>query len=74
MIFDPSNMEQRRVLAEQLLRDLVYGLEQLAREQGYLQHCINLKFSVAASHIRTLEVHDSPQAASRGAKREEESA
>jgi hypothetical protein len=62
MQFDPANMEQRRQLAEQLLSSLVYALEGLARDQGYLQHRINLPFSVAASHVRLIENHDAEQA------------
>ena len=61
MQFDPANMEQRRIVAEQLLSTLVYALEGLARDQGFLQHRINLPFSIASNHVRLIENHDAAQ-------------
>ena len=63
MNFDPANMEPRRILAEQLLRSLVTGLDHLAREQGYLHHAVNLQYSIASNHLRVLDNHDAAAAA-----------
>lgn len=66
MQFDPSDMEHRRILAEQLLSNLVYAIEGLAREQGNLQHRINLPYSIAANHVRLIENHDAESANTEG--------